>query len=157
MPNDTYGGKSNSRPESMIFDSKSGKWIASGSAGTSTASSVSSVAKKATSTVPKTSGNSKVNSQGTAETEYAKNMESTLTGDLNVIPTEKTIRITCGDTISISGVGKYLSGQYYVTKISRKVSNSAGYSNSLSVSKNGFADNVKGGMTADSIRTGAVK
>lgn len=149
MPKDTYNANSG-RGGSMTFDPSIQRWIPSGGGGASVASSA------AKSSVPSTS-TTQVNSQGKADSEFAKNEQNTLTGDLDVVPSSKTIRIKTGDTISISGVGKYLSGQYYVTGISRKVSNSDGYSNSITVMKNGFADNLKGGITADSIRAGVVK
>ena len=93
-----------------------------------------------------TSGNT--DSKKDAEKEYIESEFNVLTGELNITPTEKSIRIKVGDTIKIEGVGKYLSGLYFVSSIKRTVNKDSGYSQSLSVIKNGFGDSLKKASTS---------
>ena len=66
----------------------------------------------------------------------------TLEGNLVVLPNENTIKITTRSTVKLKGLGKYLSGNYYVKSVQRSISNS-GYSQSLTVIKTDFKKSLK--------------
>lgn len=92
-----------------------------------------------------TSGN--VNSREEAEKKYIESEFNVLTGDLNLTPTEKSIRIKVNDTVKMEGLGKYLSGLYFVSSVSRTLSKDGGYSHSMTLIKNGFGGSVKSSGT----------
>lgn len=66
---------------------------------------------------------------------------NTLKGDISVIPTSKVVDINIDKTINLFGLGTNLSGAYYVTGVKRAI-NSSGYSQTISVMKNGFRDTL---------------
>lgn len=68
---------------------------------------------------------------------------NTLKGEVSVIPTYKVLKIQIDKTVNIFGIGSNLSGKYYVTGVKRTL-NSSGYSQTLSVIKNGFGDTLTG-------------
>ena len=79
-----------------------------------------------------------------AEKEYIKEeFNNTLVGELSVTPTKKSIGIKVNSTITISGLGRYLSGNYFVSSVKRSISSDGGYSQTLTVLKNGFGDSLK--------------
>lgn len=88
---------------------------------------------------------SKGTPQGIANKEYIEREYSTLKGDCDLIPDTETIRIESGDTVNCLGLGKHMSGLYFVDEVTRRIDNSGGYSHSLKVEKNGFGD---GGSSA---------
>lgn len=150
MPNDTYSASANGRAGSvgMQFDPSIGKWVSIITPPTVSAPSS-----------PSSTGttNSEVDSKGDADKEYIEQESNTLEGDLEVIPSDKTIRIKEGDTITLSGVGKVLSGQYYVSAVKRTITKDDGYSQSLTVTKNGFSDSLKKLPSIDSARSEVIK
>lgn len=85
---------------------------------------------------------SSVDSTQEAEKEFIEIEFNTLTGDITLTPSEKSIRIKVNDTIKVEGIGKYLSGLYFVASVKRTLG-SDGYSHSFSLLKNGFGDSVK--------------
>lgn len=93
------------------------------------------------------SSSDKTTSKGKADKEFKEIEINTLVGDLIVIANERTIQIKSGDTIIINGVGKYLSGQYFIDSVTRTIDNTNGYSHSFSIIKTGFASSLKGGMS----------
>lgn len=129
--------------KAYIYDPKTGEWVPSStlSEGAPTASSdnVADVPNSATDG----ESVSTVNSKTTADKEFIEEELRTLVGDLAVRPTLKIIRLKVNDTIELLGVGKYLSGKYFVSNVSRTVSKDSGYSQSLTVLKNGFGDSLK--------------
>lgn len=66
----------------------------------------------------------------------------TLEGTLVFIVTEDTIKIKAGDTIELKGIGKYLSGNYYVKTMTRQISNN-GYAHEAVVIKTDFGESLK--------------
>ena len=136
MPNDTYKpSDGRQRVGSMIFDPELGKWVDS--------SNLPSVSVPTVTTPSTSNPNSEVDSKGEADREYIEQEYNTLEGDLAVIPNDKTIRIQTGDTVSLTGFGKVLSGKYYVSGVKRTITRDEGYSNSLTVMNNGFSDGFK--------------
>lgn len=88
-----------------------------------------------------TTGDS-LSSEGTTEKEYNEIEMNTLEGSLSVLPTEDTIKINPGDTISLEGLGKYLSGSYYVKEVTRSIG-TGGYQQTLTVIKTDFGKTLK--------------
>lgn len=84
-----------------------------------------------------------VDSKKDAEKEYIEAEFNVLTGEMTLTPTEKSIRIKVNDTVRIEGLGKYLSGLYFVSSVSRNINKDNGYTHSLSLIKNGFGSSVK--------------
>ena len=66
----------------------------------------------------------------------------TLEGNLSYVPNENTIKIKPRDTIELKGLGKYLSGKYYVVAVDRTF-NSGGYSQTATVVKTNFKKSLK--------------
>lgn len=86
---------------------------------------------------------SKVESKAVADKEFIEVEFNTLVGELKLIPNKRTIHIKVGQTINLHGVGKYLSGQYFVSAIRRALDKDTGYSHSITVIKTGFGDSLK--------------
>lgn len=109
-----------------------------------TAMSVSKgTALQTTSNVVNNNSESKVDSKGAADKEYIDIEYNTLEGELRLTSTEKSIRIKVNDTIQLEGVGKYLSGLYYVAGIKRTLNKDTGYTHTLTVIKTGFGNSLK--------------
>lgn len=117
----------------MSYDPTTGKWSASTT--TSTPQTNTQVAEP--------SQTSKVDSKTAAEKEFIEAEFNTLTGELALTSSEKSIRIKVNDTIRVEGLGKYLSGLYFVTSIRRTLNKDNGYTHTLSLLKNGFGDSLK--------------
>lgn len=147
------------RTSSYTYNPKTGTWSKSTTSDTSTPQKTTtpannnSTAKKTTTkssgkTASKGSSNltsstsNKNSSAGKTEKAYNEQEKGTLEGDLNFIATEETIKLNAGDTVSLLGLGKSLSGSYYVTSVTRSIS-SSGYSHSASVIKTDFGNSLK--------------
>ena len=90
-----------------------------------------------------TSSNSDKNSgTGIVEKEYNTIELNTLQGTLSFIATKDTIKLKAGDTVKLDGLGKYLSGDYYVKEVTRQIS-SSGYSHSAVLIKTDFGKSLK--------------
>lgn len=79
---------------------------------------------------------------GGVEKEYNDIEINTLEGTLTYIVTKETIKLKAGDTVSLKGLGKYLSGKYYVKEVTRSIS-SSGYSHTAVVIKTDFGKSLK--------------
>ena len=79
---------------------------------------------------------------GVVEKKYNTIELNTLNGTLSFIVTEETIKLRAGDTVKLEGLGKYLSGNYYVKDITRQIS-SNGYSHSATLIKTDFGKSLK--------------
>lgn len=139
-----------SRSSSYNYDPKTGKWTKttsnSGSSSKSSSSSSSS-SKSSSSSGSKgdnlsSSSSNKNESKGSVEKKYNTIEINTLNGTLNFIVTEETIKLKAGDTVKLQGLGKYLSGNYYVKDITRQISNN-GYSHSATLIKTDFGESLK--------------
>ena len=123
----------------MVFNPTTRTWVP--------ATSSVSVSSTSEETIPDNStGNdtsSQVDSQTQSEKEFIEVEFYTLVGEVTVLPSKKTIRIKVGDTVCIEGLGSYLSGNYFVSAIKRTLSSDSGYSQTLTVIKNGFGDSLK--------------
>lgn len=81
-------------------------------------------------------------SPGATEKEYNYIEMNTLSGQIAYIATESTIKLTAGDTVFLLGLGKYLSGLYYVKEVTRSI-NSNGYTQSAVIMRTDVGDNIK--------------
>lgn len=140
------------RSGSMTYDPTTGKWSSSGggtsssnsSSGNKQPSSGSGNTKPSSSSGGNmTSSNSDPNSStGSAEKKHNTIEYNILTGQLKFIATPETIKLTAGDTVKLNGLGKYLSGLYYVQDVTRQISKE-GYSHTATVIKTDFGNSLK--------------
>ena len=134
------------RSGSMTYDPTTGKWSSSGGGGSSNRrpSSGSGNTKPSSSSGGNmTSSNSNPNSStGSAEKKYNTIEYNILTGQLKFIATKETVKLTAGDTVKLNGLGKYLSGLYFVQDVTRQISKE-GYSHSATVIKTDFGNSLK--------------
>ena len=145
-----------SRSSSYNYDPKTGEWTKttsnSGSSSKSSGSSKSSSSSGSSSSSSSSnsskgdnlssSSSNKNESKGSVEKKYNTIEINTLNGTLNFIVTEETIKLKAGDTVKLQGLGKYLSGDYYVKDITRQISNN-GYSHSATLIKTDFGNSLK--------------
>lgn len=130
----------NSKVE-YVYDPKTGSWVpASVNPNSSPDDKSTNPSDSDTNSVDDSSSN--VNSTKEAEKEFIEIELNTLTGDLTLTPSEKSIRIKVNDTIRIEGIGRYLSGLYFVSSVKRTIG-SDGYSHSFTLLKNGFGSSIK--------------
>lgn len=141
-----------SRSSSYNYDPKTGNWTktTSNDGSSSKSSSSSSSSSKSSSSSGSSnkgdnlssSSSNKDESKGSVEKKYNTIEINTLNGTLNFIVTEETIKLKAGDTVKLQGLGKYLSGNYYVKDITRQISNN-GYSHSATLIKTDFGESLK--------------
>ena len=132
------------RSSGYTYDPKTGKWTKSSNSGSSSSSSSSSSSNNTgTGSENLTSSSSNQNSStGATEKKYNTIEINTLEGTLNFIVTKATIKLKAGDTVNIKGIGKYLSGKYYVKEVTRQIS-SNGYSHSAVLIRTDFGKTLK--------------
>lgn len=138
------------RSGSMTYDPTTGTWKPSSGGSSSSSSSSSSSNKKpsGSSGGNLTSSNSnQYSSTGSAEKKYNTIEYNILEGTLKFIATKETIKLQAGDTVDIQGIGKYLSGYYYVQDVTRNISKD-GYSHTATLIKTDFGDSVKSSSTS---------
>ena len=129
----------------MTYDPKTGKWTKNGGGGSSSSKSNKSGSKSSNSKSGDNltaSSSSKNDSSGQVEKKYNYIEVNTLSGTLNFIVNEDTIKLKAGDTVKLNGLGKYLSGNYYVKDITRQIS-SSGYSHSATLIKTDVGSSLK--------------
>lgn len=131
-----------SRTNSYVYDPKTGEWTPSTTDSGSSSSTTTSTSASSSGSNLTSSSSSKDSSTGSVEKEYNKIEMNTLSGTLNFIVTEETIKLRAGDTVKILGIGKYLSGDYYVKDITRQIG-SNGYSHSATLIKTDFGNSIK--------------
>lgn len=135
------------RSASMTYDPRTGKWTKSNN-GSSSSSNSSNKKSNSSSSNNKSGDNltanssSKNTSSGQVEKKYNYIEVNTLSGTLNFIVNEDTIKLKAGDTVKLNGLGKYLSGNYYVKDITRQIS-SSGYSHSATLIKTDVGSSLK--------------
>ena len=129
----------------MTYDPKTGKWTKNGG-GSSSSKSNKSGSKGSSNSKSgdnlTASSSSKNDSSGQVEKKYNYIEVNTLSGTLNFIVNEDTIKLKAGDTVKLNGLGKYLSGNYYVKDITRQIS-SSGYSHSATLIKTDVGSSLK--------------
>lgn len=88
-----------------------------------------------------------------AKTKAKKFEFKNLQGELELTPTLKNFNIVRGSTIHLTGVGKYLSGFYFVTARTVSVSSSGALTIKLKVVKTKFGDSLKGEKPLPEVKT----
>ena len=128
----------------MTYDPKTGKWTKNGGSGSSSSNSnnKSSSSNSKSGDNLTASSSSKNDSSGQVEKKYNYIEVNTLSGTLNFIVNEDTIKLKAGDTVKLNGLGKYLGGNYYVKDITRQIS-SSGYSHSATLIKTDVGSSLK--------------
>lgn len=101
----------------------------------------------------KASTGDKDSSQGASEKKYNEIEYTSLEGQLSYIVTETTIKLKAGDTVTLAGIGKYLSGNYYVKSVTHNIG-SSGYSHSAVVIKTDFGKTLKSSSTTSQAKDG---
>lgn len=145
------------RSGSMTYDPQTGKWKKSGGGGSSSSSSSNKSGGSSKSSSSSSGGknsnkksgdnltsssSSKNTSAGKVEKQYNYIEMNTLSGTLSFIVNEETIKLKAGETVKLNGLGKYLSGNYYVKDITRNIS-SNGYSHSATLIRTDVGDSLK--------------
>lgn len=133
------------RSSEYTYDPSTGKWTKS----TSNSDSSSDSTKENNSSSKNNSGDNLTStntddksSTGSVEKQYNTIEINTLSGTLSFIATKETIKLKAGDTVKLQGIGKYLSGNYYVQDITRQIS-SNGYTHSATLIKTDFGESLK--------------
>lgn len=103
------------------------------------------------------SSTSALNSSPTLVPEYSDNNDTTKTKDnadkqIEIQVIEGEIKITspipllkAKTTVFLTGIGRNLTGLYYVSKVKHTINKTSGYTQSATVSKSGFGDSLKKG------------
>lgn len=132
------------RSSEYTYDPKTGEWTKSTVESSDSSSGSSSGSSSSSSSGDNlTSSNSDKNSStGSVEKKYNTIELNTLEGTLSFIVTEETIKLKAGDTVKLEGLGKTLSGDYYVKDVTRQIS-SNGYSHSATLIKTDFGKSLK--------------
>lgn len=143
MPNDSYNSTSEAAG-AYIYDYEKREWVPAPSHIPGMPSEAEEDMKEAQeeNDVPSAVGADPSTAQTQAESEYIETEYNTLQGELSIVPTDNSLKIKVGDTIKLKGVGKYLSGLYFVSEIKRTIG-SDGYTQTLTVIKTGFGDSLK--------------
>lgn len=138
---DTYRPTTTQRTsQELVFDPVSKTWVKK-SASINTGATKPPTSKA--SDIVVVDPTSKVDSRTEAEKQYIDIEFNTLTGELNLTSTEKSIRIRVNDTVKLEGLGKYLSGTYFVSAVKRMLNKDSGYTHVLTVIKTGFGNSLK--------------
>lgn len=88
-----------------------------------------------------TSNKETTESTNQSTSEFIEIEQNVLVGDVNVVPNPN---YRAKATVLLQYLGRNLTGLYFVDRVTHSFSNS-GYSQSLSVSRNGFGDTIKSG------------
>lgn len=98
---------------------------------------------KNTSNLNSPSNAPKRESSNTTKKQYNNIELNTLTGTLSYIATQTTIKLKPGQVIKLKGLGKFLSGKYYVKEVNRQISASGGYSHSAELIRTDVGTTLK--------------
>lgn len=109
--------------------------------------------KEEDSDTPNAQDTTGLNVKTDAKTKAKKFEFKNLQGELELTPTLKNFSIVRGSTIHLTGVGKYLSGFYFVTARTISVSNSGALTIKLKVVKTKFGDSLKGEKPLPEVKT----
>ena len=109
--------------------------------------------KEEDSNTPNAQDTTGINVTTDAQTKAKKFEFKNLQGELELTPTMKNFNIVRGSTIHLSGVGKYLSGFYFVTARTVSVSSGGAFTIKLKVVKTKFGDSLKGEKPLPEVKT----
>ena len=130
------------RSSGYTYNPKTGKWTKSTTNSDDSSKSNHNKNKSGNEDNLTSNSSDKNDSTGDVEKKYNTIEINTLSGSLSFIVTEETIKLKAGDTVKLNGLGKYLSGNYYVKDITRQIS-SSGYSHSATLIKTDFGKSLK--------------
>lgn len=130
------------RSGSYTYDPVSGKWSQNTDTSDSTPQSTQQIASKSSGDNLTSSSTNKDTASGDAEKKYNIIEYNILSGTLTFIVTTETIKLKAGDTVTLNGLGAFLSGDYYVQDVKRVVSKD-GYSHTATLIKTDFGDTLK--------------
>ena len=136
----SYGNSSTVKAQTSYSSSSlsnSGGGSSGGSGGSSSSSALSQTG------VVNSNNSATSDSKTSAEKEYIEVEFNTLTGECEIVPNSKSLRLKVGDTVTLKGVGKYLSGLYFISEIKKSISISDGLKISLVLIRNGFGNSLK--------------
>lgn len=109
--------------------------------------------KEEDSDTPNAQDTTGLNVKTDAKTKAKKFEFKNLQGELELTPTLKNFNIVRGSTIHLTGVGKYLSGFYFVTARTISVSSSGALTIKLKIVKTKFGDSLKGEKPLPEVKT----
>lgn len=89
-----------------------------------------------------TSNRDTTESTNSASGDFIEIEENILVGELNIIPNPN---YKAKATVLLQYLGRNLTGLYFVDKVTHTFSNEGGYTQTMSVSRNGFGDTIKSG------------
>lgn len=137
------------RSGTMTYNPETGQWTKNGGSSTPSKKPSSSSSNKNSGSSNKSGGDNlssqssgKNSSGGKVEKKYNYIEINTLSGTLSFIVNEGTIKLKAGETVKLNGLGKYLSGDYFVKDITRQIS-SNGYSHSATLLRTDVGDKLK--------------
>lgn len=131
------------RSANYTYDPTTGKWTKSDvSENNPTTDSNTKDASGESDNNLTSSTSDKNTSTGSVEKKYNEIEVNTLIGTLNFIVNQETIKLRAGDTVKLQGLGKYLSGDYYVQDVYRNIG-SNGYEHSATLIKTNFGKSLK--------------
>ena len=128
------------RSDIKTYDPINNRWVTEVSDNTSRTEDTTGTKKKKKKKKKSTDPNS---ARGKAEKQKNKSEYYTLSGNLSVLPTVKNIQIKTAQTLKLCGFGKWLSGKYYVSSITRRIDGSNGYSEDMEVLNPDFRKQIK--------------
>lgn len=129
------------RKGSYTYDPKTQSWT-SNSVEESAPQSTQQMASKSSGDNLISSSTNKDTAAGNAEKKYNTIEYNYLSGTLTFIATKQTIKLRAGDTVNLQGLGKYLTGLYYVQDVTRNISKD-GYSHTATLLKTDFGNSLK--------------
>lgn len=99
-------------------------------------------------------GGSDVNSveSSAAEREYREIEYNTLRGEAQLMPTMELMGLRYMQTVNFNGLGKYLSGAYFVESVRRTLDTSIGYSLNVTLIKTGFGKSMKESVVPEALK-----
>lgn len=139
------------RTGGYTYNPQTGEWTRTGDGSSSGSSSGGSGGSSNSGGGSSNSGNGdnltssnpdKNTSAGSVEKRYNYIEINTLSGSLNFIVTEETIKLKAGDTVKLNNLGKFLSGDYYVQDVTRQISNN-GYSHTATLIRTDVGNSLK--------------
>lgn len=132
--------KSYSNPETLKVNTSQNSSTLSNNGSVGSSSSSSALSQTG---VVNSNNSADSDSKTSAEKDYIDIEFNTLIGECEVVPSPKVLKLKVGDTITLKGLGKYLSGLYFISEIKKSISTSDGLKISLVLIRNGFGDSLK--------------
>ena len=128
------------RATQYVYDPKTGEWKKTTTSSSNSTTKTNTTSNSGDNLTSKSTD--KDSSTGSVEKKYNDIEINTLMGTLNFIATKETIKLKAGDTVKLKGLGKHLSGNYYIKDLTRVIG-SNGYSHSATLIKTNFGKSLK--------------